>query len=1520
MPFATSGAVSVTNDLNSDSLARDPRSGRLIATTGEKQFTTFTEPSSGDSFEAIQQVTDGVTQTFDTSSLLKLVYSSDRPRSAYGLSDDGFLIEFDRSVDGDPRMNPERFLTPDDWEFDRLRDKGLASAADLLLADDIGDDKHLYVATSNREGGGGITLYRRDGANGDLTFDPTIDGFERLNGVRTLQLSPDGGTLWAASIGTVRPYTRDQTTGYLTPRTGTGGLNLINEFAIDPDSDFIFLALGGSDGGIATRLQSNIADEPGARFEPLPNATSVKLIGNQIYAGTSDGLLKVYNVNDEGELTLLQTVSSGSGGAGSLSDVVDIVSSQDDRYVFAGSAEGVIVSYRRDHSTGRLSFSQRTAEGILGIEGIVGMTSLTFAASENQYLPDVLYVTSPNGWTAIQITLSNFVRTSSYRVGFDDNFASLTVASDDAEGGGDFSDSLSSTGVSVVPLTIKTFSGADGVSIAGQPGKLTLDTGPGSDFVSLRSVSGEETTIELGGGDDTIDINLPGLDISDDDAIVSINGDSPLFDNNPPLGDTLTYIVGGLSFDADPATALETPKGQISVGGQVIVKWEEIENLGALADLAGSITVTPGSVAEGNSVDLTATASAEGVTVAESDYQWDLNGDGVFGDQTGSTLSLDWSALQALGIDDDGDYPIAVEVATSGLRTIASASIVITNADPILSATVSPGTIDQFESVRLTLGSTDPGDDTIERWEIDWDSDGSVDDIYFIAAGVVTHAYDGSGTQTITATAFDEDGGPYAAVTATVVVNEIPPRVRAFEGTTVLNEGGTGTYTLVATGGTTTPRSWLVDFGDGTIEQITSTEFTHTYADDGIYTINAIVLEDDGSSQPATATLTVEVNPVDPTIITEPGVSPIDEGQVYTLGVAAIDDPGDDTITEWTIDWGDGTVQTIIGDVRSAAHQYLDDSAAEPGGVYQITVRATDEDGTYQATAAVPLAVTNVAEPMISVPASSSPITNFDFTVAEGQPLELILTNNDPGNDTATEWIIDWDGDGPMTPVSYPSDPEAPLRNASFVYNAEIAPLQITAVMIDEDGEHPTNTLTGEVTDTPPTPRIRAGSTMAVEGSPFFVTLNPGTEGTNTKIVRWRIEWNDGTGSETISLDEPSTTVTLSHVFPDGDGSGITVNAFAIDEGEQEYPATLTVPVLNQPPMIALTGPASIEENSEYLLTLGPVIDPAIVDTVTHYVIHWGDGSSTELTAQEVGDLGGVVPHVYLDDPPFLGNVDTIINVDLIDEDGRTPNAGSTRVRIVNVAPAADAGGPYQILLPATQVTLNASAIDQSPLDTFTFDWDFDDDGVFGDATGPNPIFDATGAFPGQVFNIGLRVTDDDGGVSEIVTTTVRYLSIPEIDSITLAQASINENGFAVLTVDFSDTDPNQTHTVTVVWGDGVEPTVQTLPVGDRSITLTHPYLDDDPTGTPADSYTIDVTVANTAADDTGSTSITVANVDPDVLEFVSDAATLEAKSNDLAVTISGSVGDIGSLDTHVAVIDWGDGSDPETLDVDQLT
>ena len=83
------------------------------------------------------------------------------------------------------------------------------------------------------------------------------------------------------------------------------------------------------------------------------------------------------------------------------------------------------------------------------------------------------------------------------------------------------------------------------------------------------------------------------------------------------------------------------------------------------------------------------------------------------------------------------------------------------------------------------------------------------------------------------------------------------------------------------------------------------------------------------------------------------GLPAADEGTSYTLFLAATD-PGRDRIRSWTIDWGDGTVETVDGDVSSVSHLYADDSGGED---YRLTATAYDED----TTAELPYQVTQVA-------------------------------------------------------------------------------------------------------------------------------------------------------------------------------------------------------------------------------------------------------------------------------------------------------------------------------------------------------------------------------------------------------------------------------------------------------------------------------------------------------------------------------------------------------------------------------
>ena len=54
---------------------------------------------------------------------------------------------------------------------------------------------------------------------------------------------------------------------------------------------------------------------------------------------------------------------------------------------------------------------------------------------------------------------------------------------------------------------------------------------------------------------------------------------------------------------------------------------------------------------------------------------------------------------------------------------------------------------------------------------------------------------------------------------------------------------------------------------------------------------------------------------------------------------------------------------------------------------------------------------------------------------------------------------------------------------------------------------------------------------------------------------------------------------------------------------------SVAVSVNNVAPSIAISGVASVDEGSPYSLTLGAVSDPG-ADTVTSYVVHWGDGNT----------------------------------------------------------------------------------------------------------------------------------------------------------------------------------------------------------------------------------------------------------------------------------------------------------------------
>src|SRR5206468_1197131 len=159
----------------------------------------------------------------------------------------------------------------------------------------------------------------------------------------------------------------------------------------------------------------------------------------------------------------------------------------------------------------------------------------------------------------------------------------------------------------------------------------------------------------------------------------------------------------------------------------------------------------------------------------------------------------------------------------------------------------------------------------------------------------------------------------------------------------------------------------------------------------------------------------------------------------------------------------------------------------------------------------------------------------------------------------------------------------------------------------------------------------------------------------------------------------------VTHTYIDGPNNrNITVDLRDEDSAPGYFADTanaLAVTVNNVAPTIAISGASSVDEGSSYSLTLGLITDPG-ADTVTDWLVHWGDGSSNHYTA------GGVVTHSYLDGPNNRN-----ITVDLRDEDSApgyfADTANALAVTVNNATPSpsttlfrsVDEGSSYSLTL-----------------------------------------------------------------------------------------------------------------------------------------------------------------------------------------------------------------------------------------------
>ena len=247
----------------------------------------------------------------------------------------------------------------------------------------------------------------------------------------------------------------------------------------------------------------------------------------------------------------------------------------------------------------------------------------------------------------------------------------------------------------------------------------------------------------------------------------------------------------------------------------------------------------------------------------------------------------------------------------------------------------------------------------------------------------------------------------------------------------------------------------------------------------------------------------------------------------------------------------------------------------------------------------------------------------------------------------------------------------------------------------------------------------------------------------------------------------------------------------------------------------------------------------------------------------------------------------------------------TTTLTVVNAPPLPDAGGPYQVN-EGSSVTLAASAVDPEG-GALVFAWDLDNDGSF-ETPGAVVAFSAANLDGPSSYTVRVRVTDPCGGTA-VAQTQVNVLNVaPSLDAVALSSGTINENDTVTLTGSITEPASSDALTLVVDWGDG---TTDTLPTAAGAFSLAHQYLDDKPTVTASDNYTVTVTVSD---DDDGSNqataNVTVNNVAPTITSVTGPTGPL-ALGSSASVTVD--FADIGTLDTHTVTISWDDLS-PDTV------
>ncbi len=283
------------------------------------------------------------------------------------------------------------------------------------------------------------------------------------------------------------------------------------------------------------------------------------------------------------------------------------------------------------------------------------------------------------------------------------------------------------------------------------------------------------------------------------------------------------------------------------------------------------------------------------------------------------------------------------------------------------------------------------------------------------------------------------------------------------------------------------------------------------------------------------------------------------------------------------------------------------------------------------------------------------------------------------------------------------------------------------------------------VSSMPPTANA-GGPYQVAEAAPLTLDASASTTPQGTTITDYAWDFDADRQYDDANGVNPTFTRTA-------DGS-YTVGLLVTNSAGLTQSAETTVTVTNVAPTAHPGGPYTAPEGGTIQLTASASTDPG--SDIADY--HWdldNDGQHDDAT--------GVQPTFSAAD--LDGPTTVTVGLKVIDDDGAA-DTSTVQVAVTNVAPTADAAGPYSILDGGT--TLLSAATSTDPGDDITsYRWDLDGDGTY-DTNGKAVTFSSDQV---GTHEVTLLVTDIDGA-SDTATAqvTVSHAAPTDLGTITFNQ------------------------------------------------------------------------------------------------------------------------------------------------------